>query len=194
MKPTVTPLGKVHVLPVASIKPAPDNPRTIPTAAIEITAKSIKRFGWQQPLVVDTNNVIIAGHTRLKAAKALGLTKVPVIVAESLTPEEAHAYRIADNRTADYTTWDYPELIKQLDELADEFPEELGLADWEGIIQEFEEREADDLAALDVDPEEEAITSMAHELVVVCESETVAKKITGLLSGQDGVVDVRNKR
>ena len=169
---TVRPLGQPKLAPISSLKPAKDNPRKISPKAVEITAKSIKRFGWQQPIIVDADNVIIAGHTRTQAAQQLGLTQVPVIVAEHLTPEEAHAYRIADNRTSDFTTWDFPELVKQLDELSDEFSDELALADWEGIIDEFESRDSgDDLAEIELDEETDAAMSMEHSLVVVCVSD-----------------------
>lgn len=102
--------AQIKETPIGDIHPSQDNPRRISPRAIEITAASIQRFGWQQPIVVDTNGVILAGHTRHKAAKHLKLKTVPVVVADNLTPEEAKAYRIADNRTSDYTTWDYPEL------------------------------------------------------------------------------------
>ena len=101
-------------------------------------AKSLSRFGWQQPIVVDEANVILAGHTRYLAAKQLGLNEVPVVVAAGLTPEEAKAYRIADNRTGDFTSWDFPELVDQLEELSGGFSTELALADWKGIVGEFE--------------------------------------------------------
>ena len=69
-------------------------------------AASLKEFGFRQPIVVDGDGVIIAGHTRLLGAKRLGLKEVPVHVASGLTPEQVKAYRIADNRSAQETTWD----------------------------------------------------------------------------------------
>src|SRR5690606_35889614 len=107
-------LGEVVVVPLSSIKPHPRNPRRIPERAVEAVALSLQRFGWQQPLVVDGDMVLVAGHTRVKAAQSLGLTKVPVIVARDLTPDEIDAFRIADNRTHDFTSWDFPELVSQL--------------------------------------------------------------------------------
>lgn len=135
---TVTNLGNVATQPISALKPADDNPRIITKAAIDIVAKSLSRFGWQQPIVVDESNVILAGHTRYLAAKQLGLDEVPVVVAAGLTPEEAKAYRIADNRTGDFTSWDFPELVDQLEELSGSFSTELALADWKGIVGEFE--------------------------------------------------------
>lgn len=131
-------IAQVQDSPIGDIRGAEDNPRIITKAAIDMVAKSIKRFGWQQPIVVDSSGVIIAGHTRHLAAKQLGLQSVPVVVAKNLTPEEAKAYRIADNRTGDFSSWDYPELVDQLEELHVDFSEELALADWQSIVGEFE--------------------------------------------------------
>lgn len=100
---------------INSIKPYKNNPRNNDDA-VEATANSIKEFGWQQPIVVDKDGVIIVGHTRLKAAKKLGLKQVPIVVAENLTDEQANAYRLADNKTGELADWDFDLLD---DELAD---------------------------------------------------------------------------
>lgn len=73
--------------------------------AVEKVAQSITEFGWRQPIVVDADGVVIAGHTRLAAAKKLGLTEVPVLVAADLTAEQVMAYRIADNRSHEGAAW-----------------------------------------------------------------------------------------
>ena len=91
---------------LSEIRPYPDNPRDN-DAAVDAVAASLKEFGWRAPIVVDADDVIIAGHTRYKAAKKLGLKKVPVHVARDLTPEQVRAYRIADNKTAELADWDY---------------------------------------------------------------------------------------
>lgn len=136
-------LGTVKLLPVTEIKPSPDNPRKIGAAAVDVVAKSLAEFGWQQPLVVDTAHVLIAGHTRLLAAKKLGLANAPVVVADNLTPAQVKAYRIADNRSADFTAWDFTALTQQLDELAADFSDVLALADWESIVTDYEALVAD---------------------------------------------------
>jgi len=84
---------------ISSIRPYENNPR-INASAVDAVAASIKEFGFQQPIVVDEEGVIIVGHTRYKAAIKLGLTEVPVKVAIGLSPTQAKAYRIADNATA----------------------------------------------------------------------------------------------
>jgi DNA modification methylase len=100
------------------IKPYDKNPR-LNDPAVDAVARSITEFGFRQPVVVDEHGVIIVGHTRWKAARKLGLELVPVHVAEGLTPEQARAYRIADNQTASIATWDLELLPVELAELKD---------------------------------------------------------------------------
>lgn len=104
----------VTLWPIENVKPYPKNPRVIPQSAIDKTAASIKQFKWRQPIVVDAEGVIIAGHTRRLAALQLGLKKVPVHVAKDMSEDEARAYRLADNRTADETRWDMGALAEEL--------------------------------------------------------------------------------
>jgi ParB-like chromosome segregation protein Spo0J len=87
------------------VRPYEQNPRVISDVAIDKVAASIKAFGWRQPIVVDDDGVILAGHTRFEAAKKLGLERVPVHVASGLSPEAARAYRLADNRTHEEARW-----------------------------------------------------------------------------------------
>ncbi|EKS9964991.1 ParB N-terminal domain-containing protein [Enterococcus faecalis] len=87
--------------------------------AITAVAKSIEKFGFKVPIVVDASNVIVNGHTRLKAAKYLGLKEVPTIIADDLTPEQIKAFRLADNKVGEIATWDEELLNTELDELAD---------------------------------------------------------------------------
>ena len=103
---------------IDSIRPYEKNPR-INDAAVDAVAASLKEFGFRQPIVVDGDGVIICGHTRLKAAQKLELTKVPVHVAKDLTPEQVKALRIADNKTSDLSDWDYDILPIELSELQD---------------------------------------------------------------------------
>ena len=100
-----------------SLKPYEGNPR-INDQAVDAVARSIREFGFRQPIVVDADNVIIVGHTRWKAAKQLGLAKVPVHVAADLTEQQKRAYRIADNQTADLAGWDWDRLSQELGDLA----------------------------------------------------------------------------
>lgn len=101
---------------IADVIPYERNPR-INDNAIEAVAASIKEFGWRAPIVVDENKVIICGHTRLLAAKHLGLDTVPVHIAKGLSLEQVKAYRIADNKTGEIAEWDYDLLSLELTDL-----------------------------------------------------------------------------
>jgi hypothetical protein len=103
-------------MPIDQVKPYPKNPKKHPPEQVEKIAKSIKAFGFDQPIVVDKDMVIIKGHGRLAASRHLGLTEVPVIVRSDMTENEARASRIADNQTAD-TYWLMNNLMKELEAL-----------------------------------------------------------------------------
>ena len=101
---------------ISELIPYVNNPRNNDDA-IDAVASSIKNFGFKVPIVVDSNNEIINGHTRFKAAKKLGLEIVPVIVADDLTPEQIKAFRLADNKVGEIATWDEDALAVELEEL-----------------------------------------------------------------------------
>lgn len=102
---------------LSGISPYPNNPRNIPEAAVAHVARSIKEFGFRQPIVVDTDGVIIAGHTRYLAAQSLGIKKAPVRVMDDATDEQARAYRVADNRLGELSEWDHAALVEELESL-----------------------------------------------------------------------------
>lgn len=191
---TVARLGQVTILPITAVHPAKDNPRKITTKAVEVVAKSLREFGWQQPLVVDRLGEVIVGHTRLRAALSLGLTEVPVTVAEGLTEQQIRAYRIADNRTGDFTTWDLPALAQQLEELSAEFADVLALADWEGIVKDFEDNAPVIDLNLDPDPDLAIYAGEKFSIVVVFDSEGAARAFAEMAVQQPGVLDVRDRR
>ena len=87
--------------------------------AVKYVAESISQFGFKVPVIVDKDNVIVAGHTRVKAARKLKLKTVPCIVADDLTPEQIKAYRLADNKVAEKAGWDFSKLEIELDEITD---------------------------------------------------------------------------
>ena len=86
-------------------------------SAVEAVAESIREFGFKVPVIIDADGVIVAGHTRVKAAEALNLETVPCIVADDLTPEQIKAFRLADNKTGELATWDFAKLEAELAEL-----------------------------------------------------------------------------
>ena len=104
---------EVRNVSVKDIIPYENNPRKNEDA-IQVVMNSIREFGIKQPLVIDENNVIVVGHTRFAAAKKLGYTEVPCVIASDLTEDQINAYRIADNRTAEYASWDVELLNNQL--------------------------------------------------------------------------------
>lgn len=110
---------KIKDIGIEKVVPYARNPRQN-QAAISKVAASIKEFGWQQPIVVDSEMVVIAGHTRLAAAQSLGMDKVPIVVAEDLTPAQVKAYRLADNRVSQEAEWDHDLLTLELQDLLGE--------------------------------------------------------------------------
>lgn len=103
---------------IDDLMPYENNPR-INDNAVDAVAASIKEFGFRNPVVVDSDGIIICGHTRWKAAKKLGLEKLPVHVARDLTADQVRALRIADNKTSELSSWDYDILPIELAALSD---------------------------------------------------------------------------
>lgn len=101
---------------IGELHPYEKNPRKN-DEAVKYVAESIKQFGFKVPIVIDSDGVIVAGHTRWKAAKKLGLETVPCIVADDLTEEQIKAFRLADNKVAEKAEWDFDLLAVELDEL-----------------------------------------------------------------------------
>lgn len=121
-----------------------NNPRNN-DGAVDAVAESIREFGFKVPIVIDGNNEIIAGHTRLRAARLLGLEKVPCIIADDLTPEQIKAFRLADNKTGELAGWDFAKLETELLKISDKFDmTSFGFED-----SFFEESFSDEGAALD---------------------------------------------
>ena len=100
------------------IKPYENNPRHNDNA-VDAVANSIREFGFKVPIVVDSEGVIVAGHTRYKAAQKLGLQTVPCLVADDLTQEQVNAFRLADNKVGELATWDLDTLKVELDNIGE---------------------------------------------------------------------------
>ena len=103
---------------ISELNPYENNPR-LNDEAVKYVANSIKEFGFKVPIILDSNNVIIAGHTRLKAAKQLGMDKVPCIIASDLTEEQVKAFRLADNKVSEQSKWDNEKLTLELNDILD---------------------------------------------------------------------------
>jgi len=161
----------VELWPLDRIRPYEGNPR-LNENTVESVANSIKEFGFRQPIVVDADGVIIAGHTRFKAAHLLGLAEVPVHVAEGLSPEQVRAYRLADNATGEQAEWDFELLPIELSELA-AADYDLGLTGFDaetlaGLLTESEV--ADESEATGTDPGEDRYREQ-YGVIVVCQDE-----------------------
>lgn len=119
-------------LNIHDLVPYENNPRNN-IEAVEYVANSIEKFGFKVPIVVDTNNVIVAGHTRYMASKKLGLETVPCIVADDLTEEQIKAFRLADNKVSEIATWDDELLAIELSDIVD-----MDMGDF-GFIEDIKE-------------------------------------------------------
>ena len=166
-----------------------ENNARINDDAVEFVANSIKEFGFKNPIIIDNNNVIIAGHTRLKAAEKLGIKKVPCIIADDLTEEQIKAFRIADNSTAQIAEWDMAKLQAELDAI-DFDMSSFGLQEQMDEIEKLieNEKEITEDEVPEVDEENEPITKLGdiwqlgrHRLM--CGSSLAQADIDKLLDG-----------
>ena len=106
----------IKEIAIDNLREYENNPRNNDNA-VDAVAESIREFGFKVPAVVDRNNVIVCGHTRVKAAQKLGMETVPCIIADDLTPEQIKAFRLADNKTGELAGWDFAKLEEELSEL-----------------------------------------------------------------------------
>ena len=148
---------KVEYLRPDELIPYSGNAKQHPADQIKHIANSIKRFGWQQPIVCDKDKVVIIGHGRLLAAKELLLDSVPVVFAEDLTEEESNALRLADNKLNE-SPWDFSKLEEELAalDIAGIDMEQFGFVDEEPGISEPKEVPLDEKYQLIIDCESEA--------------------------------------
>lgn len=124
---------KIFERKISELIPYENNPRKN-DSAVDAVAASIKEFGFKVPIIIDRDGVIVAGHTRLKAAKKLGMETVPCIIADDLSPKQIQAFRLADNKTAELADWDFDMLSVELSDLDDIDMSEFGFD-----MSEFEE-------------------------------------------------------
>lgn len=137
---------KIEYVDINSIKPYEKNPRHN-EEAIPYVMNSIKEFGFKNPIIIDKNNVIIAGHTRLESAKRLGMNEVPIIHADDLNEEQIKAFRLADNKVSEKAEWDIDLLNEELGNFdtidMGEFGFDIGVFDSDEYGTEFELPEGD---------------------------------------------------
>lgn len=155
---------------IADIKPYEKNPRKN-DSAVDAVANSIEQFGFKVPVVIDKDNVIVCGHTRYKAAKKLGLDKVPCVIADDLTEEQIKAYRLADNKVSELAEWDIDLLDEELNDIFD-----IDMSDF-GFNLEDEE---------DTPPERDDLSDKVgetYEVIVECVNEIEQEQIYNKLIG-----------
>ena len=107
---------EIIMKPISELQAYDNNPR-LNDRAVDPVAKSIEEFGFKVPILLDKDNVIIAGHTRLRAAKKLGMTEVPCIMCDDLNPEHVKAFRLVDNKVAEFADWDLAKLQMELGDI-----------------------------------------------------------------------------
>lgn len=139
---------------VNDLTPYENNPRNN-NEAIQYVANSIKEFGFKVPLVIDKDNVVICGHTRLLAAKQLGIEEVPCTVADDLTDEQIKAFRLADNKVAEIATWDLGALVDELKDINFIDMEDFGFLGADDLRTDFFDEEVEDEKSSDDETEEE---------------------------------------
>ena len=168
---------------ISDIKPYENNPRNN-EQAVDVVAASINEFGFKVPIVIDKDNVIVTGHTRLKAAEKLGLESVPVIKADDLTEEQVKAFRLADNKTAEFAEWDFAKLEEELSRIS-----EIDMAEF-GFTLDDEEAEEPEIFEDEVpEVKSEAKTKLGevYQLGVhrlMCGDSTSEENVKTLMDGE----------
>lgn len=159
---------------IDELVPYRDNPRTISAKAVEKLARIIERFGFLVPVILDAEDVVVAGHTRLRAAAKLGMTEVPCVVADDLTPDEIRAFRLAENKAHETTGWDL-----------DLLPLELAAVEDAGVEIELTGFTLDEVAELNGDlphdgtgpvPDSDSYQEQ-YGVIVVCDDEADQERV-----------------
>lgn len=176
---------KIEYQKVDALIPYENNPR-VNDGAVEAVAASINEFGFKNPIIVDKNNVIICGHSRLKAAKKLGLDEVPTIRAEDLTEEQVRAFRLADNKTAELAEWDEERLEDELHSIEDLYMAQFGFDDIRAELDALNVQE-DDFEIKDEEDEPRAKRGDIYQLGehrLMCGDSTSETDMKKLMNGQ----------
>ena len=164
------------------LKPYENNPRKNDDA-VKYVAESIKEFGFKVPIVIDKNNVIVAGHTRYKAAKKLKMSEVPCIIADDLTDEQIKAFRLADNKVAEKAEWDFDLLNAELDDIIDLDMELFGFED---ALQDDAEEAVEDEFEVELPAEPKSKLGDIYQLGdnrLMCGDSTVLEDVEKLMGG-----------
>ena len=176
----------VEYMGIETLIPYINNPRKN-EKAIDIVVGSIKEFGFKNPIIVDKDNIIVAGHTRYEASKKLDLKEVPVIKADDLSERQIKAFRIADNKTAEYAEWDMDLLAIELEDIGDIFTgfDAVELEDIMGtneVEDDFDEEEA--LEEVKVSISQRGDVWLLGNKRLMCGDSTCEETVAILMDGQ----------
>lgn len=151
---------RIELLPISEVLPYAKNPRKN-NKAVAFVKESIRQFGFKVPIIIDSKREIICGHTRILAAKSLGMTEIPCIFADDLTDEQVKAFRLADNKVSEFSEWDLDLLNNELSEIAEIDMGDFGFSD-------DEEKEP---------KEEYDLSNSTFQIIVECEDEQEQEEI-----------------
>lgn len=163
---------------ISKLKPYKNNPRRNDDA-VDFVAASIKEFGFKVPIIIDKNNEIIAGHTRLKAAQKLKMEEVPCIVADDLSEDQIKAFRLADNKVAEQATWDFDLMNMELDDIQMDM-EPFGFEIPEFIEPEEKENERTRTAdAYNLSDYKESMTEGFYQMPIIMKDDCIPSDLIG---------------
>lgn len=151
---------RIELLPISEVLPYAKNPRKN-NKAVAFVKESIRQFGFKVPIIIDSKREIVCGHTRILAAKSLGMTEIPCIFADDLTDEQVKAFRLADNKVSEFSEWDLDLLNNELSEIAEIDMGDFGFSD-------DEEKEP---------KEEYDLSNSIFQIIVECEDEQEQEEI-----------------
>ena len=175
---------KIVMIPVSEVRPYEKNPRKN-TNAVKFVKASIEQFGFKVPIIVDSNRVIVCGHTRLMAAKSIGMSEVPCIMADDLTDDQIRAFRLADNKVGEFAEWDMDLLGDELDAIADACDIDMGDFGFDLSDGEEETEVVEDEVPEEVEPvckKGEVWQLGEHRLM--CGDSTSAEDVAKLMDGE----------
>ena len=204
---------QIVYLPIEEIREYENNPRDNDGEPVEAVVESLKNYGWRRPLIIDKDKVLIAGHTRIKAARILGHKEVPCVLADDLSKAEANAYRLEDNRTQEDSQWDTEALAAEFATLKENGFDlsktgfdafeiggiDMSTADFGTGAEDYDtpEAESGEYIPADEEPEESEDTDEEYVVIVACkdeeEKQTLAETIgeTGELRRRYTVSQIR---
>ena len=174
---------EIVMLPVSEVRPYEKNPRKN-AEAVKYVKASIEKFGFKQPIIIDSNRVIVCGHTRLLAAKSLGMSEVPCIMADDLTDDQIRAFRLADNKVGEFAEWDMDMLGDELDAIADACDIDMGDFGFDLSGDEEETEVVEDEVPEEVEPVcKKGEIWLLGEHRLMCGDSTSADDVAKLMEG-----------